>query len=50
LVYLAELKLRVGEREAAVKLLTEVDALELSTSDREALAADLATAAELLSQ
>jgi hypothetical protein len=50
LVYLAELKLRVGEREAAAKLLAEVDALELSTSDKQALATDLAIAAELRDQ
>lgn len=47
LVYLAELRLRTGEREAAAALLTEVDALELSPADRETLATDLATAAEL---
>ena len=50
LVYLAELKLRAGEREAAIALLTEVDTLQLSTTDREELATDLATAAELRSQ
>jgi len=47
LVYLAELRLRTGEREAAAALLTEVGALDLSAADREALATDLATAAEL---
>ncbi|GEL17887.1 hypothetical protein [Pseudonocardia asaccharolytica] len=47
LVYLAGLRLRTGERDAAVALLAEVNALELSVADREALATDLATAAEL---
>jgi hypothetical protein len=47
LVYLAELRLRTGERDAAATLLAEVDALELSAADREALATELATAAEL---
>jgi hypothetical protein len=47
LVYLAELRFRTGEREAAAALLTEVGALDLSAADRNALATDLATAAEL---
>jgi hypothetical protein len=47
LVYLAELRLRTGDRAAAVALLAEVDALELSAADRAALATDLSTAAEL---
>jgi catechol 2,3-dioxygenase-like lactoylglutathione lyase family enzyme len=47
LVYLAELRLRTGERDAAAALLAEVGALELSGADREALATHLATAAEL---
>lgn len=49
LVYLAELRLRTGER-AAAALLAEVDALELSTADRATVATDLATAAELADQ
>jgi hypothetical protein len=47
LVYLAELRLRTGAREVAARLLAEVDALELSVTDRETLATDLATASEL---
>jgi hypothetical protein len=47
LVYLAELRLRTGDRDAAAALLAEIDALELSGAERAALAADLATAAEL---
>lgn len=47
LVYLAELRLRTGERGVAATLLAEVGALELSADDREALAPELATAAEL---
>jgi len=47
LVYLAELRLRTGDRDAAAALLAEIDALELSGPDRAALATDLATAAEL---
>ncbi|MFI7453138.1 bleomycin resistance protein [Nonomuraea sp. NPDC049714] len=50
LVYLAELRLRTGEREAAATLLAEVGALELSPADRETLATDLATAAELTAE
>ena len=47
LVYLAELRVRTGERDAASALLAEVAALELSAAEREVLAGDLATAAEL---
>ncbi|GAA1181150.1 bleomycin resistance protein [Pseudonocardia alaniniphila] len=47
LVYLAELRLRTGDREAAAALLAEVGALDLSAADREALTTDLATAGEL---
>jgi hypothetical protein len=47
LVYLAELRVRTGEPDVASMLLDEVGALELSAADREALATDLATAAEL---
>ena len=47
LVYLAELRVRTGDRDAAAALLAEVAALDLSAADREALAGDLATAAEL---
>jgi hypothetical protein len=46
LVYLAELRLRTGDRDAAATV-NEVSALELSAADRAALAADLATASEL---
>ncbi|RLK59863.1 hypothetical protein [Actinokineospora cianjurensis] len=45
LVYLAELQVRVGESPA--DLLEQIDALELTPADREALAADLAVVAEL---
>jgi catechol 2,3-dioxygenase-like lactoylglutathione lyase family enzyme len=48
LVFLAELRLRTGERDAAAALLAEVDALQLSAADRRALATDLATSAELV--
>lgn len=47
LVYLAELRLRTGERDVAVALLDDIGTLQLSASDRDALATDLATAAEL---
>lgn len=47
LVYLAELRVRTGDREAAAALLAEVAALELSAAERDALATDLASAAEL---
>ncbi|WP_043632610.1 bleomycin resistance protein [Nonomuraea candida] len=47
LVYLAELRLRTGDREAAAALLSEVDALELTEDERQSVAKDLATAAEL---
>jgi hypothetical protein len=48
LVYLAELHVRTGDRDAAAAVLAQVDALELSAAERAALAADLATAAQLL--
>jgi len=47
LVYLAELRIRVGEREAALPLLANVARLELSAGERAALSAELATAEEL---
>jgi hypothetical protein len=47
LVYLAELRVRTGDREAATALLAEAAGLELTAAEREALATDLATAAEL---
>jgi catechol 2,3-dioxygenase-like lactoylglutathione lyase family enzyme len=47
LVYLAELRLRTGDPDAAAALLADVEALELSAAERAALATDLATAAEL---
>ena len=47
LVYLAELRLRIGEPDVAAQLLADVSALELSASDRETLATELATTAEL---
>jgi len=47
LVYLAELRFRTGEPDVAAALLDEVRALDLSAAEREALATDLATAAEL---
>jgi ATP/maltotriose-dependent transcriptional regulator MalT len=47
LVYLAELRVRTGDRDAAAALLAQIVALELSPTDREALAADLAIAAEM---
>ncbi|WP_219412754.1 VOC family protein [Pseudonocardia nigra] len=47
LVYLAELRQRIGDHAAAAALLAEINALELSATDREALATDLAAAAEL---
>jgi hypothetical protein len=47
LVYLAELRVRTGDRDAAAALLAQVAALELSPTDRETLAADLASAAEM---
>jgi hypothetical protein len=47
LVYLAELRVRVGDPDGAAALLAAVDALELSPAERDALAIDLATAAEL---
>ncbi|MEU6725128.1 hypothetical protein ABZ917_15595 [Nonomuraea wenchangensis] len=47
LVYLAELRLRTGDRDAAAALLAEAAALELTEAEREALADDLAAAADL---
>ncbi|SEU38210.1 VOC family protein [Nonomuraea wenchangensis] len=47
LVYLAELRLRAGDRDAAAGLLAEVAALELTEAEREALADDLAAATDL---
>jgi hypothetical protein len=47
LVYLAELRVRTGDRDGAAALLAEVAALELTAAERESLARDLATAAEL---
>jgi catechol 2,3-dioxygenase-like lactoylglutathione lyase family enzyme len=47
LVYLAELRVRTGDRDAAAAVLAQVAALELSPTDRETLAADLASAAEM---
>jgi hypothetical protein len=46
-VYLAELRLRTGDRDGAAALLAEVDGLPLSAADRDRLATDLSTAAEL---
>lgn len=48
LVYLAELHVRTGDRDAAAAVLAQVGALELSVAERAALAADLASAAQLL--
>ncbi|MGW5155526.1 hypothetical protein ACWEPN_08590 [Nonomuraea wenchangensis] len=47
LVYLAELRLRTGDRDAAAALLAETAALELTEAEREALADDLAAATDL---
>jgi hypothetical protein len=47
LVYLAELQVRSGDRAAADAVLAQIDELDLTAADREALAADLASAAEL---
>jgi hypothetical protein len=48
LVYLAELHVRTGDRDAAAAVLAQIEALELSAADRATLSADLAVAAELL--
>jgi catechol 2,3-dioxygenase-like lactoylglutathione lyase family enzyme len=48
LVYLAELHVRTGDRDAAAAVLAQIGELELTAADREAHAADLAVAAELL--
>lgn len=50
LVYLAELRLRTGERDAAAALLAEVDGLDLSAAERAAHDPDLRTAAELVTE
>ncbi|MFI7698317.1 hypothetical protein [Nonomuraea sp. NPDC049480] len=47
LVYLAELRLRTGDRDGAAGLLAEVKGMELTPAERDAPAKDLATAAEL---
>nr|BFE33993.1 hypothetical protein GCM10010200_062440 [Actinomadura rugatobispora] len=47
LVYLAELRIRTGDRDGATASLAEAEALPLTEAEREALAKDLATAAEL---
>jgi hypothetical protein len=47
LVYLAELHVRVRDRDAAAAVLAQIDELDLSAAERETLAADLAVAAEL---
>nr|WP_042180569.1 VOC family protein [Kibdelosporangium sp. MJ126-NF4]CEL14452.1 hypothetical protein [Kibdelosporangium sp. MJ126-NF4]CTQ88817.1 hypothetical protein [Kibdelosporangium sp. MJ126-NF4] len=47
LVYLTELRQRVGDRDGAAKALAEVDAMELSDEERRKVARDLATADEL---
>lgn len=47
LVYLAELQLRGGKHELAAQTLDSVDPLALNSKEREALAAELANAAEL---
>jgi catechol 2,3-dioxygenase-like lactoylglutathione lyase family enzyme len=48
LVYLAELHVRTGDRDAAAAVLAQIGELELTAADREAHATDLAVAAELL--
>ena len=48
LVYLAELHVRTGNRDAAAAVLAQIGELELSAAEREAHAADLAVASELL--
>lgn len=50
LVYLAELRLRTGDRDAAAALIAEVEAIELGERDRDELASELATAAELAAE
>jgi hypothetical protein len=50
LVYLAELHVRTGDRDAAAAALAQVAELDLSDAEREALAADLASAAQLLDE
>jgi catechol 2,3-dioxygenase-like lactoylglutathione lyase family enzyme len=50
LVYLTELHVRTGDRDAAAAVLAQIGELELTAADREAHAADLAVAAELLQE
>jgi catechol 2,3-dioxygenase-like lactoylglutathione lyase family enzyme len=50
LVYLAELRIRTGDRDAAAAVLAQITALDLSPTDRETLAADLASAAEMAAE
>ncbi|MEU5879371.1 VOC family protein [Spirillospora sp. NPDC047279] len=47
LVYLAELRMRTGDRDAAAALLAEIESMDLTPAERQALAKDLATATEL---
>jgi hypothetical protein len=47
LVYLAELRLRTGDRDGAAEALAAVEAMELTASERRALAEDLDAAADL---
>ncbi|SDK32160.1 hypothetical protein [Nonomuraea jiangxiensis] len=47
LVYLAELRIRTGAPDLAARLLAEVAEVELSAADRERLADELSTAADL---
>ncbi|MEU6040290.1 VOC family protein [Actinomadura sp. NPDC047616] len=47
LVYLAELRLRTGDRDGAAAVLADVETMELTAAERQALAKDLATAVEL---
>ncbi|WP_211370159.1 hypothetical protein [Nonomuraea turkmeniaca] len=47
LVYLAELRVRTGDHDGAVAVLAEVEAMDLTPAEREALATDYAAAAEL---
>ncbi len=50
LVYLAELHVRTGDRDAAAAALAQVAEFDLSDTEREGLAADLASAAQLLDE
>ncbi|MGP3958596.1 VOC family protein [Nonomuraea sp. 3N208] len=47
LVYLAELRMRTGDHDGAVAVLAEVEAMDLTPAEREALATDYAATAEL---